>query len=438
MVAAVNIGGAVQRLLPERIPLRFFGSAAGFHIVSWLALGFNAEHVASFVGGADPILAAVHALTLGVLVMTAMGASLQMLPVALGRAAPSVTVCNLVFFTFLAGSVLLIIGFALIHPMLVQAGAVLTAAAAGVYVVSLVGVISGAAELSVVVLHVWAALVSLVLAIGLGIALGANYAFGFLADHQGFALAHVVLAGYGFMGMLVLGLSQVVIPLFAVTPPARGRWPLVAFAVALAGLTLATFGILRHVPSVVAGAIAAGLVASGLHVWTMNRQLAGRMRRRLGVEFVLIRASWVLLPLSILVAGGLALDALPASAPALFGFVLLYGWLLTVLMGVLQRILPFLASMHTGRSGRAPAPPSQLTAEQPLLIHRWSHLVAVAVVGFGITMDVPEAVVVGAAVGTFGAAAFAAFTVSVFRRMRTHLDNSAISDRSNAAMRRSG
>ena len=76
------LGGAKSRLLPASVPFRFFAAAAAFHLIGWLALGAGAEQVASFRGGLGWPLAALHAVTLGVLVMTAIGASLQLLPVA--------------------------------------------------------------------------------------------------------------------------------------------------------------------------------------------------------------------------------------------------------------------------------------------------------------------------------------------------------------------
>src|SRR5690606_28326842 len=38
MLAASFLGGAKSRLLPASIPFRFFGAAAIFHVLTWLAL----------------------------------------------------------------------------------------------------------------------------------------------------------------------------------------------------------------------------------------------------------------------------------------------------------------------------------------------------------------------------------------------------------------
>ncbi len=64
--------------------------------------------------------------------------------------------------------------------------------------------------------------------------------------------------------------------------------------------------------------------------------------------------------------------------PTLFGITLIGGWLLTFLLGILQRIVPFLASMHKPPGKGPPRTPSSLTDDRPLAVHFWCHLAALA------------------------------------------------------------
>ena len=82
LAAGAFMGGAVSRLLPASIPFRFFGAAVVYHLLAWIALGADPQGVPRFAGGLGWPLAALHLVTLGVLAMTAIGASLQLLPVA--------------------------------------------------------------------------------------------------------------------------------------------------------------------------------------------------------------------------------------------------------------------------------------------------------------------------------------------------------------------
>ena len=63
------------RLLPPSIPLRFFGAAAVFQLVGWLLLLPARTLPGAFAGGLGPPLATLHALTLGTLAMSVIGAS---------------------------------------------------------------------------------------------------------------------------------------------------------------------------------------------------------------------------------------------------------------------------------------------------------------------------------------------------------------------------
>jgi hypothetical protein len=94
------------------------------------------------------------------------------------------------------------------------------------------------------------------------------------------------------------------------------------------------------------------------------------------------------------------------------------GWLLTFLLGILQRILPFLASMHATRaSGGAPPLMSELAASTPLKLHAACHGVALIVIAIAIAADTGELAAIGAAIGLIGAVAFAWFTAAVTRRL---------------------
>lgn len=438
MFGPVDLGGAGQRLLPESIPLRFFGVAVFAHVAAWMALAWVAGDVSSFSGGSGPVLAAVHVLTVGVLLMTAMGASFQMLPVALGRLAPPVWACKATFWMVLAGAVVLLSGFALTRPEIIVFGAILTVLGVALYAVTIARVIRGAREMRPVLMHVWTAVASLAVAAGLALALALDYDGAFLPNHADIAVVHAVLAAYGFMGMLALGLSQVVVPLFAVALVPYSRQAEISFLCVLAGLIFGVAGLLLNESLIVAAAAVAALFGVGIHVRLMADTVGKRMRRLLGPEFLLIRVSWVLLPASLVLGAALYFDLLPASGPALFGFVLLYGWLLTLLTGVLQRIVPLLGSMHTGTTGNPPVAPSQLTAHRPLMVHRWGHLAALALVTVGLAIDLPIVIRAGALAGTVAAAAFALFTTIAIRRMHGHIRAARIgTDNTNAAEARS-
>jgi hypothetical protein len=417
-LAATFLAGAKSRLLPASIPFRFFAAAAFFHVLLWAALFAGADQLTRFGGGVGPVLAAIHLLTLGVLTTTAIGASVQLLPVATRRGLVAVWPIKLVFWLTVPGMTILIAGmYAAQLTALIPAAAVTTVGLI-LFAALLADNLRRAGNLPVVAAYGWTALGALVLLAGLGLALSLNYGFAVLPDHSAVALAHMIVGGFGFMGFLVLGFSHVLVPMFALAAAPARRPAFAEFAAALAALALGTIGSLADSRWVLTAAALVGLGAIALHLWLMQHVLMTGMRKRLGLSFVLVRVAWLLLPATVLVGLAALHGWAGQNGATLFGFLLIGGWLLTFLFGVLQRILPFLASMHAVRpAGGAPPLLSELAAAWPLKLHAACHLLALAVLTGAIVVDVEWAAQLGSAIGLIGAVAFAWFTADVTRRV---------------------
>ena len=417
-LAATFLAGAKSRLLPASIPFRFFAAAAIFHILMWIALLVGAEQLTGPRGGPGPALAAVHLLTLGVLTTTAIGASVQLLPVATRRALVAVWPIKLVFWLTVPGMAAMVAGMFMAQMTVLMVAAALTTGGLLLFAALLADNLRRAGSLPVVAAYGWAALASLVLVAALGLALAFDYEVAALPDHRAAALAHMILGGFGFMGLLALGFSHVLVPMFALAAAPPRRPSLVGFALALTGLALGTLGALTNSILLLTFAALVGLGAAGLHLWLMQHVLRTGMRKRLGLSFLLIRAAWIMLPTTLLVALASLHGLAGTNGGTLFGLLLIGGWLLTFLLGVLQRILPFLASMHAPRSaGGAPPLMSELAASGPLSLHAVCHGVALLVLAASIIADVPWLARTGAAIGLIGSLAFAWFTAAIVRRV---------------------
>ena len=94
------------------------------------------------------------------------------------------------------------------------------------------------------------------------------------------------------------------------------------------------------------------------------------------------------------------------------------GWLLSFLLGVLQRILPFLASMHAAQGRRRPPTPSALTLTRALNWHAVAHALALALLAAGLAASSPVLLRIAGAVGSLGAICFAAFFAVLLNRLR--------------------
>jgi hypothetical protein len=417
-IAATFLGGAKSRLLPASIPFRFFAAAAVFHVLLWLVLLAGAGEAVGFRGGLGSTLASVHLLTLGVLTTTAIGASVQLLPVATRRTLHAVWPIKLVFWLTVPGMLALMGGMYLAQTSMLITGAVITTAGLLLYCGLLADNLRRASGLAVVGAYGWAALAALVMVIVLGVALAFNEKAGFLSDHGAAALAHLILGGFGFMGLLVLGFSHILVPMFALAAAPAKRPSFVSFAAAAAALILGTLGALIGNRDVLAAAALVGLAAAALHLWLMVRVLKTGMRKRLGLSFVLVRAAWVNLPATLLVGLAALYGFAGKNGATLFGFLLLFGWLLTFLFAILQRIMPFLASMFVPPpASGGTAIVSELAGAPSLKLHAVCHATALAVLAVAIILDDAMVARVGSAIGLVGAIAFAWFTADIIRRM---------------------
>ena len=417
-VGASFLGGAKSRLLPPSIPFRFFAAAAVFHVLMWLGLFVAADEAVNFRGGLGPVLSVVHLLALGVLVTTAIGASVQLLPVATRRTLHAVWPVKLVFWLTIPGMTALIAGMYTAQMNVLIPAAVMVGAGLLLFGVLLADNLRRASSLPVVGAYGWAALAALVLMVLLGVMLAVNEEAGILPNHGAVALAHVVLGGFGFMGLLVLGFSHILVPMFAMASAPPRRPSFAGFITALVALVLGTLGALAGNREILAAAAFLGLLAAAMHLWIMYRVLKTGMRKRLGLSFVLVRAAWIMLPATLLVGLAELYGFAGTNGATLFGFMLLFGWLLTFLFAILQRIMPFLASMFVtppARGGTAIV--AELSGAPALKLHAICHALALFILAIAIVLDNAAVGRLGGAIGLVGALAFAWFTADVIRRM---------------------
>jgi hypothetical protein len=297
-------------------------------------------------------------------------------------------------------------------------GAVITTAGLLLYCGLLADNLRRASGLAVVGAYGWTALVALAIVIVLGVALAFNEKAGFLSDHGAAALAHLILGTFGFMGLLVLGFSHILVPMFALAAAPAKRPSFASFAAAAAALILGTLGALIGSRAMLTAAVLVGLAAAALHLWLMVRVLKTGMRKRLGLSFVLVRVAWVMLPATLLVGLAALYGLAGKNGATLFGFLLLFGWLLTFLFAILQRIMPFLASMFVPPpASGGTAIVSELAGARSLKLHAVCHATALAVLASAIILDDAMVARVGSAIGLVGAIAFAWFTADIIRRM---------------------
>jgi hypothetical protein len=150
----------------------------------------------------------------------------------------------------------------------------------------------------------------------------------------------------------------------------------------------------------------------------MSQILQQRMSKRLGFSFMMIYLSWCALPLSIVTGTMMKLGIVK---PAVFGVILLLAWLLIFLVGILQRIAPFLTTMHLaqGRAGKAPTQ-AELTSEISLKICNYGYIASLALLITGICFEQPPFIQIGSLVGLCASLSLLYFLINIVRIKLAH------------------
>jgi hypothetical protein len=380
-------GLSFEQAPPFALPLRFFLTAPLFLLAAAILIILDPDTLAS--RWTPQALALTHALTLGFLAMVMLGALVQMLPVVAGATIPfSRALGWLTHAPLTFGSAALMAGFITGDALLYQIGIALLAGAFAVFVLAAASSLVRAVS-SVTVSGVRIAVASLALAVALGLALALSRSTGWgLAETAAAITAHAVLGLLGWVLLLVVGVAYQVVPMFQITPPYPPR--LARWLAPVLFTLLLILGLAPLLPDAAASAVSLiaqiGLAAGILAFALVTLRLQSQRRRKLpDVTLDFWRVGMASLIAS--VAAWLLAQLWPAWAdsdayPLLLGILFVGGFAVSVVSGMLYRIVPFLAWFHLqaqlqARAGSIPTMKEMI----PERVKRWqlrSHLGALS------------------------------------------------------------
>jgi hypothetical protein len=376
-------GLSFEQAPPFSLPLRFFLTAPLFLLAAAILIAFSPDALAS--RWTPQALALTHAFTLGFLAMVMLGALMQMLPVVAVSPMPAPRLVAWISHVSLAlGTVALMAGFLTAEPAAYGSSVVLLGISFTVFLAAAaIGLARAAA--GVTVNGIRFAVLSLALTILLGLALALLRAGWWSPPAIEYAInAHVSLGLIGWVLLLVVGVAYQVVPMFQLTPPyppRLSRW--------LAGALFAL--LLFHaaaalLPQAATDLVDAALAAGVLLFAVATLRLQSRRRRKLpDVTLDYWRLGMASLIAS--VAVWLVARFSPAWAdsdayPLLLGILFIGGFAVSVVNGMLYKIVPFLAWFHLQSQLQAKA--GSIPTMKDMIAERWMrgqfrlHLVACA------------------------------------------------------------
>lgn len=333
---------------PYSVPLRFFLSAPVYGVLAGLLLIWQGDAIYLSRWGA-PALALTHLLTIGVLMQVMLGALFQFLPVAAGaRIERSARWAGIVHAALNVGVLSLCAGFLEFDVRLLALGGLALAAAAGVFLFVAGRALWPAQGVGPTIPALKFALFGLLATVSAGLYLLGVYGFDVRGRPDVLTAQHAAWGLLGWSGLLVIGISYVVVPMFQLTPPYRARFSRLLVP-AVAGLLVA-WTVVQAAGAEFAIAIAGTALAIviGAYATTTLRLQARSKRPRADVT---VRYWRVAMGLA-LAAGGLWVIALwqPAGLPRgiefLIAWLVIPGALVSVIAGMLYKIVPFLSWLH--------------------------------------------------------------------------------------------
>jgi len=362
---------------PLSTPLRFFLTAPLFGIAAGLMLVMVPELLESrWTAGARAI---THLMTVGFMLMVMVGALFQVLPVVCGAAIPAARVSvNIVHAFLILGTAALVGGLFSMSPTWLLAASWLLGIALAGFMLSASIALLRAPSASGSQRDMRLALVSLAIAIMLGLTLAMTLSRGLPLPLPALLKLHVGWGLLGGAGILLAATSWIVVPMFQITPPypkSLTRYWALLFVLML---VLWSAAVTLEAPLFETALLAGLLGFAAIFLVTTLRLLAKTRRSTPDASFRIF-----LLGISSLLVGLLCLIPALMSDQSLWapltGVLILYGGFVSVIQGMLYKIVPFLAWLHLTQSGIKAPNVKRLQPEAGARRQLLAHTVAMAV-----------------------------------------------------------
>ncbi len=369
---------STEQAPPISVPLRYFAAAPVFLIFSALLLALSGSNpFADLRSGAQ--IAATHHITLGVMAMVMLGAIQQMLPVVIGSPMPaSRIVAWLTFLPLIAGVLLFSASFMLGKMFMLDWAWTLLGLSFLIFIAASLLSLWRATAQNATKTAIFLSIISLAGAVSLGLLLAHGYAAGLPLSYPLLATAHISLALGGWVLLLIIGVSYQVVPMFQLTPN-YPKWMTSALAPALFIVLLLKLGLLpfETMPSWSGFFVEClfWLLACSFAVITLKLQSQRRRRVpdaplsffRLGMASLLLAAIFSL--------AALIWPQYSDNLRTLSALAYILGFALSLIQGMLYKIVPFLIWFHLFRGGikaiKAGVPNMKEIIPEPLM---WRHL----------------------------------------------------------------
>lgn len=356
---------STERAPSLQLPLKYIlGSVVSFAALNTVIL-LTFQSLTAFYFRNPPALLASHLFTLGWVTLVIMGSMYQLVPVILQGLIYSEFLGNLGFWVFLAGFLGLLTGFVTFQTGLVAFSGTLVVLASYAFLYNMARTMARTDKWNLSGSYMALALLYFGATVTWGLVLALNLRLGFLPGNPLANLGiHVSLGMLGWFTLTIIGVGYKLIPMFALAhdrPETLARAILIIFNAGTLGLVIAQLaGAGRGIITALLLVVLASVL---LFVYDMYQVFRTRRRKRLDLTMLFGAASIIYLGASVVLGLGGFTGIIPRLFPdqtavLAFSYLALQGWVSTMIMGQLLKIVPFLIwnKKYAPRVGLEPVP----------------------------------------------------------------------------------
>lgn len=339
------------------------------------------------------ILAITHGMALGWGTMIILGASHQLVPVLTEKPLFSIKLAHISFFLAAAGIPLLVYGFYTFNmgwPS--KWGGRLVLLSVMSYQVNIFKSVKTGKGVNIFSLFIVTAASWLFITALLGLALVYNFTYPFLPkDVLTYLPFHAHAGILGWFLMLIIGVGSRLIPMFLISKYQNNRRLRLIYLLINGGLIYFLLSYYFHFPYpvLITGLAIGAALSFFLHY--IFRVWQSRIRRKVDqpMRISLLSVAMMLLPLFILlVVSGYRISGKPLNRLVLlYGFLIFFGWMTSLILGMTFKTLPFIIwnKCYHDKAGLMKTPdPKSLMSDRLFMAMGISYIAGFLLYAFGI------------------------------------------------------
>ncbi|SNZ10322.1 hypothetical protein SAMN06265182_1821 [Persephonella hydrogeniphila] len=340
------VGSLATKLAPPfSLVLHYFIAGVVFNFLSIIALFLFWKGFSSLFYSFE-YAALAHLFLLGFVMMIIFGALYQLIPVALEIPVFSFKIGYLQFYLYISGLLIFVFSFYFSNLFrILPLGASLVYLSVLLFIVNFYMSLRKLEKFSITAKFLTVAVTSLLIGITLGLFLAFNFVYSFYGgDIIRFIIAHVLFTLFGFVLMVVMGVSMVLLPMFSLAHKFNDIFINIAFYV----MVISVFGggiliLFFNSPAVFYSVFVLAFAGMFLYIIQVFEIYRKRPRKTKDTGMNTMFFSHIFLGFSII--SGL-LTPFTDKGFLLFGLIITFGFLNFIIYGSLYKIVPFLTWFH--------------------------------------------------------------------------------------------